>query len=59
MQTDIQFYIHMYIDNGILIKKQMNVEIMQWDLRLLRPHLSVDLIKGLQMSRAKPKLTQI
>jgi hypothetical protein len=59
MQTDIQFYIHMYIDNGILIKKQMNVEIMQWDLRLLRPRLSVDLIKGLQMSRAKPKLTQI
>jgi hypothetical protein len=37
----------------------MNVEIMQWDLRLLRPRLSVDLIKGLQMSRAKPKLTQI
>jgi hypothetical protein len=23
-------------NNGILIKKQMNVEIMQWDLRLCR-----------------------
>jgi hypothetical protein len=35
MQKHISLFIIIY-NNGILIKKQMNVEIMQWDLRLLQ-----------------------